>query len=327
MATREKSGDIRIVLLSGEEFQRQERLNELVDASVDHATRDFNYDTLYPEDIQKFEDVRKLADLVLSYPMMAQRRVVVIRFFDNMAADVRKKIAEAVKDVPETTLVLIEGEKAALSPKPPERYFRQETFKRIYESGLPKWIRGRFAKRGKRVSEGAIALLMNNVGDVLLDLDAEIGKVADLVQDRQLITEEDVQRIVGMFRRFTVYSLQNTVGMGDFPEAARILRNLMEMERNRETYYVMSVASHIIKLAQYNALVKNGTPHAEALKSVGETEFLWKLNKKDMQARLFRDPERVRRALETLAETDSRLKSSSVGKELLMELVLPAIMT
>jgi DNA polymerase III delta subunit len=326
MATREKAGDVRVVLLSGEEFQRLERLNELLQTHVDQATRDFNYNSLYPQDLQKFADVRRFADLVTAYPMMAARRVVVVRFFDDVLLEMRKKVAEALKDIPETTLVIIEGEKAALTPKPTDRHFRAETFKPIYESKLPDWIRGRFAKRGKRISESAVVLMMNNVGIVPLELDAEIGKVTDMVRDKAFVTEEDVERIVGKFRRFTVYALQNAVGMGDFPEAARVLQNLMEMEKGRETWYVMSLATHIMKLGQYNMLLKKGSSPADALKELGEPEFLWKVNRKDIQARNFKDPDKVRRALETLADADSRLKSSSVDKSLLMELVLPAVM-
>jgi DNA polymerase III subunit delta len=326
MATREKAGNVRVVLLSGEEFQRLERLDELLRAYVDQATRDFNYDSLYPQDLQKFNDVRRFADLVMSYPMMAERRVIVVRFFDEVPAEMRKKAAEVLKDTPETTLVIIEGEKVTLTPKPPEHIFRHEPFKPIYENKLPDWIRGRFSKRGKRVSESAIALIINNVGTVPVELDAEILKVADLVHDKAFITEEDVERIVGKFRRFTVYALQNAVGMGDFPEAARVLQNLMEIEKGRETWYVMSLATHIMKLTQYNALLKKGASPSEALKELGEAEFLWKVNRKDVQARNFKDPDKVRRALEILAEADSRLKSSSVDKSLLMELVLPSVM-
>ncbi len=326
MATRGKAGDVRVALLSGEEFQRLERLNELLLAYVDEATRDFNYNSLYPQDLQKIADVRRFADLVMAYPMMAARRVVVVRFFDDVPAEMRKKMAEVVKDIPETTLVIFESEKATLTPKPPERYYRAETFKPIYENKLPDWIRGRFAKRGKRISESAVALMMNNVGIVPVELDAEIAKVADLVQDKASITEADVERIVGKFRRFTVYALQNAVGMGDLPEAARILQNLMELDKGRETWYVMSLATHITKLGLYNTLLKKGLSPVEALKELGEPEFLWKVNRKELQARNFKDPEKVRRALEILADADSRLKSSSMDKSLLMELVLPAVM-
>lgn len=326
MVARTVIGDLRVILLTGEEFQRQERLAELVEAAVDPATRDFNYDVVSPEDLKKDSGLGRLADLFLTFPMMAERRVVVIRDFDGVHVETRKKVAQALQKIPETTLVIIEAEKAAITPKPPERYFRQETFKRVYESGLPSWIRGRFVKRGRRVTESAVALLLNNVGDVLRELDSEVDKVCIGVGDRTNITEDDVGRIVGAFRRHTVYALCTAVGVGDFAEAARVLRSLLETEKNRETYYVSTLAGHLMKIAEYHTLLRGGAPKDEAMKVVTESPFLWKINRMDEQVRNFARPETVRRALTAITEADSALKRSVVDKELLVELLLPRIM-
>ncbi len=315
----------RVILLVGEEFQRMERFTEILDSEVDPATRDFNYDAFGPDDFKKEAGIGRLNELVMTFPMMAERRVAAIRNFDGVPAEMRKKIAEAVKNTPETTLVLIEGDKATLSPKPPRDYFRQETFKRIYERELPSWIRGRFSKRCKRATESAVVLLINNVGDVLRELDNEIEKVCIATGGKQTVTEEDVGRIAGAFRRYTVYALCNAVGTCDFPEAARVLRYLMESEKNKETYYVSALASHLMKLAEFNARVRAGTPKNEAMKIVTESPFLWKLNRTDEQARNFRSPEVIRRVLQIIAETDSALKSGGVSKGLLVEMLLPRV--
>jgi DNA polymerase III delta subunit len=264
--------------------------------------------------------------MVTEYPMMAVRRVVVLRFFDNVEKDVKKKIAEALKDVPETTLVIIEGDKIALTPKPPSRFILEETFKPIYYSGLPSWIQKRFAKRGKRASDGAVEILQNNIGEALRELDGEIEKIVMVAGDASTVTEEHTEKIVGEFRRYTVYALQNAVGIGNFAEAVHILRALSEEEKNRETYFTLILASHIMKIAEYNSLVRSGVSRSEAIKALKENEYgRWKYNKMNEQVRNFGESE-VRRALTVLADTDSDLKRSGIGKELIMELMLPRIM-
>ncbi len=324
--TQTRLGKVRIILLTGEEYLRQERLYELIEATVDKATRDFNYNSFYPHDLPFPPDVRKVAEIVMSYPMISDRRVLVIRFLDDYRKDVQKKIAEVLAHAPDSSLVIIDSEKATLSPKPPAQYFRLEQFKRVYERDLPSWIRGRFVKRGKRVTESAIALLINNVGDVLLDLDNEIAKACIGVGDKQVINEEDMGRIVGPFRRHTIYALCNAVGTGDFPEAAGILRYLLDSEKNRETFYVYSLAAHVMKIAEYHAQVRAGIPRDDAEKTASGTQFLWKLNRMDEQARNFAKPETIRRVLDVLAETDSALKKSVVDKGLIVEFMLPKVM-
>jgi DNA polymerase III delta subunit len=329
---KDNHSDIRVIVLAGEEFQRLERLSALIEEKVDKATRDFNYDSLWPEDFKKNDDSRKengvgkFSNLLQTYPMMAARRVIVFRFFDELHPEIRKKICACLQKTPETTLVILEGEKVSLSPKPPKAWLREETFKKIYERDLPSWIHSQFAKRGKKIAENAVALLMNNVGDVLSEMDGEINKVTIAVGERNPVTLEDVEKIVGMFRKYTTYAFCNAVGEGNFAEASLILTNLMETEKNKETWYITLLASHFMKIAEYKAQIKAGIPHDIAMKVLATNEYFWKLNNFGVQVRNLGEKD-IRRALIRLAETDSVFKKSSLDNRLIMEIMLPEIMT
>ncbi|MCD6307813.1 MAG: DNA polymerase III subunit delta [Candidatus Latescibacteria bacterium] len=311
---------VRVWVLAGEEFQRSERLAEILEATVERATRDFNLDIFTPETISQ----ESFSSLLLTFPMMAERRVIVLRDFDTFRPEIRKKVSGAVRDTPDTTLVIVEGEKASLSPKPPAKMLRVESFKPIYENRLPPWVQARFSRRGKRVQREAVALLINNMGTVLRELDSEIEKITVAVGDREQVTGEDVSRIVGAFRRDTVWNFQNAVGLGDFDTAARILTSLLESEKNRESYYIGSLATHIVKVADFNSRVKNGVPRAEAMKSVVANSWFWQLNRMDEQSRRI-TPSVARRILEILAETDSKMKRYTLNRRLMMELALPLL--
>ncbi|MFC1607116.1 DNA polymerase III subunit delta [Candidatus Latescibacterota bacterium] len=316
----EEVRSIRVVVLSGEEFQRLERLKEITDAVVEPATRDFNFDTLSAEGFS----LDKLAELVITFPMMAERRVIVIRDYDKVHPETRKKAGKIIADTPETTFVIVEGEKATVTPKPPKEYLLSESFRRIYDNKLPTWIKERFKKRGKKVSDRAVAHIINNVGDNLGELDGEVEKVTTAVGDETVVDETVVERVVGSFKRHTVWAFCNAVGIGDFREAVNILENLMEMEKNRESWYLSSLFSHVVKIAEYNRLLKQGTPQKEAMKTVTESTFLWKLNKMDHQTRNIND-RMARRILTVLGRTESTLKKSGLDNRLLMELMLPYV--
>ncbi len=325
MITAALPAETRVVILSGEEFQRTERLEELLAEVTNPATRDFNCDVFHPDDLRRTADTGRFSDILMMFPMMADRRVIVVRNADDIPAEVRKKLAASIAKTPDTSLVIVEGEKVSLSPKPPARHLREETFRRIYERDLPSWIRGRFAKRGKKAADGAAAILVNNIGDSLRELDGEIEKITIAIGDAPLVTERDAERIVGEFRRHTVYTLTKAVGTGDFAEAARILRSLLESERGKETYYVASLAAHLMKIAEYRALVRTGMSRGEAIKEMKENDFLWKLNRMDEQVKAF-DDDRIRRGLAVLAETDSALKRSGPDNELIVGIMLPRLM-
>ncbi|MFC1560925.1 DNA polymerase III subunit delta [Candidatus Latescibacterota bacterium] len=328
----ENFSETRVILLSGEEFQRLERMSEILDATVDEATRDFNLDVLYTDDFEKKtnEFLTKLSELIMTFPMMTQRRVIIIRDFDKLNKDVIKKACEVIKQTPETALVIVEGDKASLLPRP-KNYFIAEQFKQIYENNLPDWIKDRFKKRGKNVSESAVALLINNAGTILRELDSEIEKVTIIVGDRDSVSEDDVKQVVGSFKRDTIWGLCNAIGLEDFKEATRILNNLMEKEKTvddkkiTETYIIWNLSSHLMKISEYNRLKKRGVPHDEAMQVVTTKKFLWNLNKMNAQIRNL-NPHRIRRILTVLGRTESTLKRSRIDKKLLLEFLIPLIM-
>ncbi len=316
--------DARVILLAGEEFQRGERLKEILDEVVDPATRDFNFDVIWCRAKKTDEpdafSPEKFVDLIMTFPLMAERRVVVLRNFDELHRDTQKKAAAALKDAPETTLIIVEGEKATLDTKP-KTGFVSETFKPVYEHKLPQWIRARLREKRKTISEEAINLLMNNLGNNLSDIASEIEKVIIIAGERTSIGEEDVRAVVGEFRRDTVYELCNAAGLGDFGKAVSILDNLMENEKNKETFYIASLFAHILKIAAYNSRVRAGVPHDEAVKAI-TTSWFWKLNRYDEQAGNL-TPEAARNALIAIGRAESLLKKSGMDRRLLMELMMP----
>ncbi|MFC1539567.1 hypothetical protein ACFL6H_09085, partial [Candidatus Latescibacterota bacterium] len=156
-------------------------------------------------------------------------------------------------------------------------------------------------------------------------------KVIVVAGDRSAINEEDVKKVVGAFKRDTIWGLCNAVGLQDFRESSRILNNLLEKEKTAddkkitETYIIAQLFSHIMKLSEYNRLIKNGVPQNEAMKVVISSPFLWEKNKMAPQAHNL-SLRKIRRMLTVFGRTESTLKRSSIDKKLMMEFMVPLIM-
>ncbi len=138
-------------------------------------------------------------------------------------------------------------------------------------------------------------------------------------------------RVVGPFKRETVWGLCNAVGLNDFNEAVNILANLMEAGKDskdnkiNETAIVYHLNSHIMKISEYKSLIKKGVPKEVAMKVVTPYPFFWKRNKMEEQTRNL-NPQMIRRALTVLGRMESTLKRSSIDKKLLMEFLIPLMM-
>ena len=136
---------------------------------------------------------------------------------------------------------------------------------------------------------------------------------------------------MGSFRRDTIWALCNAVGLEDFKEAANILKTFLEAGKDRdenkinETTILYRLNSHIMKISEYNRLIKKGIPKEEAMKVAVTGQYFWDLNKMEAQTGNF-NPRRIRHVLTVLGNMESALKGSGIDKKLLMEFMIPLMM-
>src|SRR3954470_1072730 len=84
-AVKEGTFDPAYYLYGEDDYLKDEELKRLIEASVDPATRDFNLETLRGADL----DAETLGSMVSTPPMMAERRVVVVRDVSALKKDSR----------------------------------------------------------------------------------------------------------------------------------------------------------------------------------------------------------------------------------------------
>jgi len=103
-----KQGTIRPgYFLIGEEFQREEALNVLLDAIVDPQTRAFNLDVFTAGEA----DVGAIINAALSPPMLAERRTVVVKNCERLSNAHWKQCAPLLTHPPTSTCLIVSGEK------------------------------------------------------------------------------------------------------------------------------------------------------------------------------------------------------------------------
>jgi DNA polymerase-3 subunit delta len=87
-----------------DDYLKNEELRRLTDASVDPATRDFNFETLRGADI----DAETLGSILGTPPMMADRRTIVIRDVNALKKEARAVLDAYLKSpAPDLVLVLL----------------------------------------------------------------------------------------------------------------------------------------------------------------------------------------------------------------------------
>lgn len=304
-------------LLTGESFQREEALSLLLSRVVDPATKSFNLDLFYGDDV----DLDRMTNTVLSFPMLAQRRMVVLKECQALNSEAWKKLARVLADPPETTCVVLTGDDAKLQnklSKEAKRHISVVVFKPIYDNRIEPWIRDRVRKEGKDISPKATALLRTYVGTSLWDLANEIEKLFIFIGDRGRIEEDDVVQVVGHSKIHRIFDLTDAVGERKTGEALQILQSLLD-EGEEPGRMLWMLVRHLTALSKIVASKTERLDRTEWSRRLGISPYF--LEKTMAQAAHF-DEETLADGMERVLDVENRLKSGYRNERVLLEMLV-----
>jgi DNA polymerase-3 subunit delta len=207
-------------LYGPEDTLKDDAVRFILDQCLDPGVRDFNLDqvsaaTLEPEAIEA---------LCTTLPMLAERRVVVIRDVEQWKRRTRGRSAVVrylAKPAPETVLVLVQG---AGEAEPDKELVRHAAAVECVLSGreIEKWLDRRLADRGLDLAPAARDLLLVATQSSPSAMNIELEKLAALPAGIT-ITEEQVGDLVGVRHGETPLDWRDAVLGDDAAEALKLL--------------------------------------------------------------------------------------------------------
>ncbi len=181
----------------------------------------FNLSVFYGRDA----DWTSVINTCRRYPMFAERSVVIIKEAQGMR-DIDKLDAYIQQPLNTTILfVAYKGKKIDGRTKLAKTLKDKcvlLTTKKLYENELPDWITGLVKSKGFTISNKALSLFIDHIGNDLCRISNEIEKIALNLQDRTTISEDDIEKFVGISKEYNVFELQDAMGKRDFYKAVRI---------------------------------------------------------------------------------------------------------
>jgi DNA polymerase-3 subunit delta len=310
-----------LYLLVGEEaYLRENALSALIDATLAPAARPFNLDVFrggeaLPGDI---------VDRVLSFPLMAPRRVVVVKECDQLNEGATRLLLPLLESPPETTTAIFVGDKADGRKKffaTLQRAACVVEFKPMKGREVLPWAQERLRASGKRMSQEALHLFCERGGVDLGVLAGEMDKLLSFAGDRQAIDREDVERVVGVSAENSVFDLTDAVGARDAGRALYVLRRILEAGE-RGGGILWQLTQHVHRLMKVKTLKdskvsEKDLPGRLALPPYVATKYV-------NQARNFSYPD-LWRAYEALVTAEDHLKSGYQTEEIVLQLLVRAL--
>lgn len=275
---------------------------------------DFNLSAYYAGDI----DPNVIRDEIETLPMMAPRRVLILREIQNLSESDWECLQPIFLKPVESTVLILSGQKLDKRKKS-FRWLSEASvmteFKRPYENQIPGWIRHIAKGLQLQLSDEVVSLLHRLVGSHLAEIEVELKKLKDYMGDRQQVEIEDVGKAVTRRREDNVFELVETLAKGDKSQSLVQLAGLLSHGQN-EVGIVSLVARHIRILMCVKQGMEMGLQGVRLAQHAQVPQYF--LNEYVSQAKKW-SARKLEQVLLVLGETDRALKSSPLSSHIWLE--------
>ena len=296
-----------LYLMFGEEdFLLDEGVQAIIDAVLGSGERNFNLDVVSATEM----DVRDILAIASSFPMMAERRVVVVRDIDRVTGKDTEILTAYCENPSKTTCLVLVGTKPDFRKKPFQtlrRNARVMEARPLYENQIPAWVLARVQKAGRTITPDACKMLTAYVGPSLRDLCNELEKLYTYAGERNELTADDIAAVVGRSKEYTVFELQKAVGDRDMRRAVGIVQHMLEAGESVPFILVM-LTNYFAALWQLHDLRRKGVPGRDQASVARINPYF--LQEYQDAIRHF-TPREVEHAFVLLAAADEQAKSTS----------------
>lgn len=321
-----KNGNfVPVYLLMGTEPYYPDLLcDEIIKYALTDSERDFNQTVFYGLDT----DAGTVASECRSYPMMAERRLVVVKEAQSMKT--LEDLATYASDPMESTVLVILMHGASADK-------RRALYKNVQKKGvvlvsdalrdyeMPQWITAFYKSRGLDIEPAAAALLAEYAGTDMSRIMLETEKMQkNLPEGTVRVNAADIEKNVGISRQFSIFELTKALSYMKAEKALKIAAYIGNGPKFMLLLATAPLYTHFYRILKYEAaLLKNpAMSKADRAKLLGVNPYF--MEEYDVAARNY-PIRRCMKVISLLEEYDFKGKGGGSGEasqgDLLMELV------
>lgn len=284
---------------------------------VSDKTADFNRDVFYGEE----SEATQILNAVLSFPMMAEKRVVVVKNYHRLAQSGKELLSRYCRKPAQHSILILIAKSVDFRKKANAELKKLAVVVECrppYENQVPSLVSQYVQKNNGRITFGAIRLLQSKLGNSMKEIMGEIDKLLGYLSDGEEISEAAVEKLVGISRNYNVYELRDAIGERDKYTSLQILRQMVETGES-PVYLVTSLTGFFTQIWRLREMRRNKLGKNDISKRLGIHPFYYE--KTARHARNFDDREIVRN-LELLLDADHKLKTSYQKPHIVIELLV-----
>lgn len=303
-----------------EDFLIEESIKLVVRNALEAGVEGFNLDVLYGGET----DARTVISIALSFPMMSERRVVVLKETEKLLrpkAERELLTSYIAKPSPTTCLILVATD-ADLRENPYAAINRTGVVVKcqpLFDSDVPTWIARRIRELGKEITPEACRMIHAYVGNSLRNIENEIQKLFIYVGAKQRIDEDDITSVVGASKLFNIFELTKAVGDKNLKCAFEIMARMLQAGESPIMMITMLTRhfSALWKLTVLKPKQKSANDDIAALVQIPRRlvpEYLAQVDNYPAS--------KIEKCFQYLVEADETLKTTATDPKVVMSLLI-----
>lgn len=230
-------------LFGEDDFLKEQATRDLVDAAVDPSTRDFNLEIRRASEL----DAESLDALLSTPPMLAERRVVVLRDVDKLKKGARTLLDRYLARPAHDTVLVLVAPSGVKADKGLSTHATVVEYTPLTGDRLPRWVSYHAQHAlGRAMTPDAVTLLVEAVGGDLAQLAVELEKLASYTTET--IDERAVADVVGVRRGESLGDLLDAVAAKDVETAIGLIPIVLQLPKTNAVSIVMALTVQTLAL-------------------------------------------------------------------------------
>ena len=212
----------KIYLLMGEETFFIKKICQFFENNfIEDHNKSFNQEIFYGRDIS----IENIISSCKSFPMMSDKKLVIIK--EAQELDIFKRNNDKKNELlinylsnvnPSTTLIFCLNNKTLDKRGKLFKSFNESSSildssskdNKIYDNQLPKWIESEVNKKKYSISNDALLILTENIGNNLEKIDNALNKIYSNIESKN-ISKDDILNLVGINREYNLFEFQDSL--------------------------------------------------------------------------------------------------------------------
>lgn len=218
-----------VYFLQGEETFYIDKVSDYIEENaLDEGMKSFNQIVTYGKET----DLQTILTQAREFPMMAERRVVIVKEAQELATITKEqgeKLLSHYLENQQASTVLVFCYKYKSIDKRKKLYKALDKYaivlqaNKMYDNQLPDWVDSYIKEKGRKIDQKAIFVIVENIGNNITRIANEIDKMLGNLDDGAVITPDDVYKNIGISKEYNVFELQKALAYRNILKANQII--------------------------------------------------------------------------------------------------------